>query len=146
MLSFTDPLPVQCGGGRRPGRSAPAPQDCSTSEAFLPRTVLTETICICVQHIVQQFPTTIPLLTTSTITFSSLASAAPQADSWWLGHVEPDDVIIADFGGQALDIFLHGPESAHRNGIVKTFNHTSIPNHPCTLLKEQETKEKEQNA
>ena len=66
-------------------------------------------------------------LTTSTITFSCLASAAHQADSWWLGHVEPNDVIIADIGGQALDIFLHGPESAHKNGILKTFTHTSIP-------------------
>ena len=49
----------------------------------------------------------------------------------WLGHVQPDDVIIADIAGQALDIFLHGPESAHKNGIVKTFTHTSIPIHPC---------------
>ena len=47
-----------------------------------------------------------------------------------------DDVVIADIGGQALDILLHGPESAHKNGIVKTFIHTSIPIHtPCTLLK-----------
>ena len=71
-------------------------------------------------------------LKASTITFSCLASAAPQADSWW--HVEPDDVVIADIGGRALDIFLHGPESAHMNGIVKTFTHTSIPIRPCTLL------------
>ena len=69
-----------------------------------------------------------------------LASAAPQADSWWLGHVEPDDVVIADIGGQALDIFLHGPESAHKNGIVKTFTHTSIPIHPCVLLKQTKSK------
>ena len=62
------------------------------------------------------------------------ASVAPQSESWWLGHVEPDDVVIADIGGQALDIFLHGPESAHKNGIVKTFTHTSISIHPCTLL------------
>ena len=48
--------------------------------------------------------------------------------------MEADDVIIADIGGQALDIFLHGPESAHKNGIVKTFTHTSIPIHPCILL------------
>ena len=48
----------------------------------------------------------------------------------------PHDVVIADIGGQALDILLHGPESAHKNGIVKTFIHTSIPIHtPCTLLK-----------
>ena len=62
-------------------------------------------------------------------------TTAPQADSWWLGHVEPADVVISDIAGQALDIFLHGPESAHKNGIVKTFTHTSIPKHPCTLLK-----------
>ena len=67
-----------------------------------------------------------------------MASAARQADYWSLGHVEPDDVIIADIGGQALDIFLHGPESAHKNGIVKTFTHTSIPIHPCILLKKGE--------
>ena len=76
-----------------------------------------------------------PFLTTSKINFSCLASLAPQADSWWLGHVEPNDVVIADIAGQALDIFLHGPESAHKNGIVKTFTHKSIPIHPCTLLK-----------
>ena len=70
-----------------------------------------------------------------TVTLSYLSSAAPQADSWWLGHVEPDDVVIADIGGQALDIFLHGPESAQKNDIVKTFTHTSNPIHPCTLLK-----------
>ena len=76
-------------------------------------------------------------LKTYIITLSCLASSAPQADSWWLGHVEPDDVVIADIGGQALDILLHGPESAHINGIVKTFTHTSIPIHPCTVLKER---------
>ena len=82
-------------------------------------------------------------LTTSTITFPCLASAVPQADSWWLGHVDLDDVSIADIGGQALDIFLHGPESAYKNGIPKAFTHTSIPTHPCTLLKKREKKEKE---
>ncbi len=80
--SFTRPLPVQCGGGRRPGSLADAPQDWSTTEAFSPRTVLTENICRCVQRILQHFPTTMPFLTTSTITLSCLASAAPQADSW----------------------------------------------------------------
>ena len=55
----------------------------------------------------------------------------------------PDDVVIADIGGQALDILLHGPESAHKNGIVKTFTHTSIPLHtPCTLLKKKKKKKK----
>ena len=81
-------------------------------------------------------------LTTPTITFSCLASAAHQADSWWLGHVEPDDVVIADIAGQALDIFLHGPESAHKNGILKSFTHTSIPIQPRTLLKKREKKKK----
>ena len=56
--------------------------------------------------------------------------------------METDDVIIADIGGQALDIFLHGPESARKNDIVKTFTHTCIPIHPCTLLK---SNNKEQN-
>ena len=76
-----------------------------------------------------------PFLTASTRTLSWMASTAPQADSCCLGHVEPDDVVIADIAGQALDIFLHGPEFAHKNGVVKTFTHTSIPIHPCTLLK-----------
>ena len=80
--SFTCPLPVQCGGGRRPGSLADAPHDCSTTEAFSPRTVLTENICRCVQHILQHFPTTMPFLTALTITFSWMASTAPQADSW----------------------------------------------------------------
>ena len=56
--------------------------------------------------------------------------------------MEPDDVVIADIGGQALDIFLHGPESAHKNGIAKTFTHTSIPMH--TAKKAQ--KQQQQNA
>ena len=135
MPSFTGPLPVQRRGGRRSGSLALACQDCSTSDAFLPRTVLTENICRCVQQILQHFTTKMPFLTTSTITFSCLDSVAPQADSWWLGHVVPDDVVIADIGGQALDILLSGPESVHRNGIVKTFTHSSIPIQPCTLVK-----------
>ena len=52
----------------------------------------------------------------------------------------PDDVVIADIGGQALDIFVHGPESAHKDGILKTFTHTSIPIHPCVLLKQTKSK------
>ena len=66
--SLSCPLPVQSGGGRRPGSLADAPHDCSTSEAFSPRTVLTENICRCVQHKFQHFPTTMAFLTTSTIT------------------------------------------------------------------------------
>ena len=52
----------------------------------------------------------------------------------------PEDVVIADIGDQALDIFLHGPESTHKNGIVKTFTHTSIPIQSCTLLKQTKSK------
>ena len=93
--------------------------------------------------LLQHFTTKMPFLTTSRITFSCLASVAPQADSWWLGHLVTDDVVIADIGGQALDILLHGPESAHKNGIVKTFIHTSIPIHtPCTLLKKKKKNKK----
>ena len=80
-------------------------------------------------------PITMPFLTVSAITCSWIAWTATQADSWWIWHVEPDDVVIADIAGQAFDIFLHGPESARKNGIGKTFTHTSIPIHPCTLLK-----------
>ena len=81
----------------------------------------------------------IPFLTVSIISYSWMASTAPQADSWWPGHVEPQDVVIADIAGQALNNFLHGPESAHKNGIVKTFTHTSIPIHPRILLKKKKT-------
>ena len=68
--------------------------------------------------------------------------------------MEPD-VVLVDIGGHALDIFLHGPESAHNNGIVKTFTHTSIPIHPCTpknktnnnnKKKKEKKKKEEQNA
>ena len=76
-------------------------------------------------------------LTTSTITLSCLASAAPQSESWWLGHVVPDDVVMADIGGQALHIFL---QSAHKNSIAKTFTHTSIPIRPCTLITQTKSK------
>ena len=72
-----------------------------------------------------------------------MASTVLQADSWWLGHVESDDVVIADIAGQALDIVLHGPESALKNGIVKTFTHTAIPIHPCTLKKKQRQKQQQ---
>ena len=135
--SISCPLAVQCGGRRPPESLAGALQDWSTSEVFSPRTVLTENIGRRVQEIDRKTngPATMAFLTTSTITLSCLASAAPQADSWWLGPVVPDDVVIADTGGQALDIFPHGPESAHKNGILKTFTHTSIPIHPCVLLK-----------
>ncbi len=56
--------------------------------------------------------------------------------------MEPDDVVIADIVDQALDSFLHGPESAHKNGIAKTFTHTSIPTHPCTHLKDEKKETK----
>ena len=142
--SLSCPLPVQCGSGRLSASLEPAPQGFSTSElqAFSPRTVLTDDICRCVQHLRQHFPTTIPFPTTPTITFSCLASAAHQADSWWLEHVETDDVVIAEIGGQALDIFLHGPESAHKNDIAKIFTHTSNPIHPCTLPKKKKKKKR----
>ena len=64
-----------------PGSSADAPLECTTSETFSPRTVLTENICRCVLHILQHFPTTMAFLTTSTITLSYLDSAPLQAES-----------------------------------------------------------------
>ena len=69
-------------GGRRPGSLADATQDCSTSEDFSPKTVLTKNICRCIHHILQHFPTTMPFLTVSPITYSWMASTPPQADSW----------------------------------------------------------------
>ena len=82
MPFFTAPLSVQCGGVLRPGSLADATQDCSTSEDFSPRRVLTKNICRCVQHILQHFPTTMLFLTDTAITYSWMASTAPQADSW----------------------------------------------------------------
>ena len=35
------------------------------------------------------------------------------------------------------DIFLHCPESTHKNRIGKTFTHTAIPIQSCTLLKQR---------
>ena len=58
-------------------------------------------------------------------------------DTWWLGHVVPEGIVIADTADQALDTFLHGPESTHKNGIWKTFTHTSIPNQSCTRLRQR---------
>ena len=76
-------------GGRRPGSFAPAPHDFPTSEAFSPRTVLTENICRCVQQIFQHRPATIPFLTTSTITLPSFSSSpgwllvTRTRGAWW---------------------------------------------------------------
>ena len=82
--SISCPLAVQCGGRRPPESLAGALQDWSTSEVFSPRTVLTENIGRRVQEIDRKTngPATMAFLTTSTITLSCLASAAPQADSW----------------------------------------------------------------
>ena len=44
--------------------------------------------------------------------------------------METDDVVIADIGGQALDILLHGPETANIKGIVKTNLYSHIHSHP----------------
>ena len=89
MPSFTAPLPVQCGRGRLSGSLADAPQECSTSEAFSPRTVLTENICRSVQHIVQCFSTTMAFLTTCTITLPAWLQQLPRlnpghSDTWSL--------------------------------------------------------------
>ena len=44
--------------------------------------------------------------------------------------------MIVDIAGQALDVFLHGPESAHKNSIVKT-SYSHIHSHkPMQILKE----------
>ena len=58
-------------------------------------------------------------------------------DTWRHRRVLPDDVIIADIGDQVLHIYVHGPVSTHKNGIGKTFTHTSIPFQLATLLKQR---------
>jgi len=40
-----------------------------------------------------------------------------------------DDVVKADIPDQAVEIFLHGLGSAHKNGIVKTNIHSHIHSH-----------------
>ena len=52
------------------------------------------------------------------------------------------DVVFADVAGHTLPILLHSLGSAHKNGMVKSFTHTSIPIHPCTLLKNEKEKER----
>ena len=47
-----------------------------------------------------------------------------------------------DVAGHALPILLQGLGSTHKNGMVKTFTHTTIPIHPCTLLKNEKEKER----
>ena len=77
-------------------------------------------------------------LTTSTVTLSCLASAVPQADSWWLGHVEPDDVVIMDIAGQALNIFLHSPVCAQEwhCKYIHSHIHSHTPMHTPQKKKE----------
>ena len=62
--------------------------------------------------------------------------------------MQPDDVIIVDIAGQALDVFLHGPESAHKNSIVKTSYshiHSHKPMH-TPQRNEKRKKQQQQNA
>ena len=132
MPFFTGPLPVQCVGGRRPGIFADATQDCSTSEDFSPRTVLTKNICRCVHHILKHFPTTMRFLTVSAITYSWMASIAAQASThqrwcWWFGHVGSwwwpisRTLQAPDWRPRHLLTENHGEESA-QEWHSKTFN------------------------
>ena len=65
---------------------------------------------------------------------------APQADSWWLGHVETDDVVIADIGGQSLDIFLHGPEWHSKD--IHSHIHSHTPMHTPQKTNKKKAKKK----
>ena len=40
-----------------------------------------------------------------------------------------EDDVTADIPDQAVEIFLHGPGSAQRNGMVKTNIHSHIHSH-----------------
>ena len=55
-----------------------------------------------------------------------LAWWAHQADSWWLWYLEHNVVVIADIGGEALDILPHCTKSAQKKVIVKAHIH-SLP-------------------
>ena len=57
-------------------------------------------------------------------------------DSWRLGHVEPDDVVIADIEDQALDIFLHGHVLSLRTRMASERHSLTHP-FPSTLLKQR---------
>ena len=116
--------------------------DCSTSEAFSPRTVLTENISTCVQHILLHFPTTMAFPTTSTITFS-LPGFSSSPD-WF--PVTRTRGAWCRFRGYWRSRPTHlspryriYPQEWHWKDI---HSHT-IPIHPCTLLKKR--KRKEQN-
>ena len=142
-LSLSCPLPVQSGSGRPPGSLAHAPHDCSTSQAFPPRTVLTENICRCVQHKLQHLPTTMPFLTTSTICLSCLASAPSPG---WLLVTRTRGAWWCRYRGHWRSGPRHlSPNQSLRTRMsVKTFTHTSIPIQPCTLLKQTNKQENPQ--
>ena len=121
--SFSNPLPVQCCGGLRPGSLVDAPQHCSTSEAFSPRTVLTENICRCVQEIIEHRPAIMPFLTTSTITHSCLASARTRG-AWWCRygghyrsgprHLSPWSRVCArEWHSKDIDSHIHSYPAIH---------------------------------
>ena len=134
-------FPTQCCCGRQPRSLADVPQDCSTSEAFSPRTVTEKKHLQMCSTNNKTYPAIMHFLTTSTITLSWLASAAPQAESCWLGHVEPDYVVIADIAGQALNIFLHGPVCAQEchSKDIHSHIHSHTPMHTHNTNKEQNT-------
>ena len=128
--SFTCPLPVQCGGGRRPGSLADAPQGWSMSEAFLPRTVLTENISRCVQHILPTFPDNIGL--SNNLHNNPFLPGFSSTAGWLLVTRTPG--AWCRFRGK-----WH-PKDIRKNGILKTFTHTSFPIHPCTLITQTKSK------
>ena len=57
---------------------------------------------------------------------SYTAWSTHQADSSWLLYMEHIGIIIADIGGQALDMVLHHIESAQKNITVKALTHSHI--------------------
>ena len=103
---------------------------CSTSEALSPRTVRTENICESVQQILQHSPAQIIIAQlTQHDAFVYWSSSCPMR---WMATARK-------LGGcssapQAVPR-RRTSESALKNGIIKTFTHTAIPIHPCTLLK-----------
>ena len=59
--------------------------------------------------------------------------------------MEPDDVVIADIAGQALDIFLHGPRVCAQEWHCKDI-HSHIQSHTPMHTPKKTQKQQQQNA
>ena len=74
-----------------------------------------------------------------------MASTAPHADSWWPGHVEPDDVVNADIAGQARHLSPRSRvcEQEWHSKDIHSLIHSHTPMH---TPKKNTHKQQQQNA